>query len=373
MSPSTKPHVLIIDDEPDAVSSSLSLEQEILQVKSLHPGDVVDDDLTSSQLILLDYDLKYWPNRESVDSICLQPLDGLALGSVLRSRLKHIEHSAPVSFAIFTGEFAKLASPLPPENREHALAGLVNMDWIFQKNTDANILLSQIAALANGVQRLPQRWLDDSLTQLGELLGLDFSTSENQQYLSDIEDCLPPIHELFEWSHGIAILRWLLHRVLPYPTFLLDLIYLAARFRVSLSALETNITPGRPLYNALDSYAYKGILGGFLGRRWWRSGIEDFLWQITEGNSGDFGLVRKALTEIAGEELEPSNPPDFPVVCLDENYRELREFCTQEDAVRIQPDYYPNYADQPWISKSLAKADTRMRSLVLRDDLPLID
>src|SRR5437588_5592374 len=127
----TKPSVLVIDDKPDDLPALDLLEPDMFQIR--HPNAVSKDDLTSADLILLDYDLEYWDDRDDITSICLQPLDGLALAAILRGQLKKLEHSAPVSFAIYTGEFRELAKPLPPENREHALADLVNMDWIFQK------------------------------------------------------------------------------------------------------------------------------------------------------------------------------------------------------------------------------------------------
>lgn len=374
----SKPTILIIDDVPENQNAlSLLVEtsaDEPIAVMVRHPRDVDEIDLKQANLILLDYDLGDWPERDENGSICQRPADGLALGAVIRSQLKILGYSAPVSFAIYTGELAKLASPLPSDNREHALAGLVNVDWIFQKSANAEILIKQVTDLALAVERLPETWSSEgALTQLGELLGLDFHESENQQYLNDIENCLPPIHELSEWSHGIAVIRWLLHRIFPYPTFLLNIHYLAARFRLDPPSLASQLTLDKSLYAILNEFQYNGILSDFSDARWWRSGIEDFLWKITKGNSADFRAVRDALEKITGEKLVPSVPPDFPVICLDEDYKELRKFYREEEVVRIRPDHYPSYADQPWISKELAEKNPKMRSLVIGEDLELLD
>lgn len=368
MATTQKPHILVIDDRPEDLPALGLLVGEMLRV--LHPEDITDDDLRTANLILIDYDLAYWPNRDKVTSICLQPLDGLALAAVLRSQIKRLQISAPVSFAIYTGELQALARPLPPENREHALSDLVNVDWIFQKSSDPQTLVGQILSLGEAVVGLPERWsADGAMLQLAELLGISFADSANQQYLRDLEDCLPPIHEISEWSHGISIVRWLLHRIFPFPTFLINENFLAARFRISHKALVANLSPGEALHNALEKYSYIGVLSAFSSRRWWRSGIENFLWEITNGNSGDFATVHQALESITGAQIEPSEPPDFPVIVLDENYRESESFVSEEDAVRIRPDYYPSYADQPWVAKALARENEKMRSLVLREDL----
>lgn len=370
MTDSTKANIVVIDDYPDDYSALKLLHDDI---EPLHPSAVNLDVVKQADLVLLDYDLEYWPDRDALESICLQPFDGLALASVLRSQLQKSSHSAPVSFAIYTGQIDKLARPLPPENREHALAELVNVDWIFQKK-DGPVSFNKIRVLAEAVKNLPKVWLEEnSMQQLGEFLGLNYSESENQQYMLDIEACLPPIHELSEWSHGISVIRWLLHRILPYPTFLLSSHYLAARFRVSRESLEKHLETNQSLDLAMKEFEYKGALAEFGGRRWWRSGIEEFLWRITDGKSSDFSAVRLALENLAKEGLAISEPPDFPVICLDENYRELPRFYSEEEVVRIRPDHYPSYADQPWIPKELAQKNPKMRALVLRDDLNLLD
>src|SRR5204863_143836 len=55
---------------------------------------------------------------------------------------------------------------------------------------------------------------------------------------ADVETCHPPIHEWAASTHGMALLRWLLHQVLPYPSFLWEDRYLAARLCVKVESLR---------------------------------------------------------------------------------------------------------------------------------------
>jgi hypothetical protein len=46
----------------------------------------------------------------------------------------------------------------------------------------------------------------------------------------------------------------------------------------------------------------------------------------------------------------------------------LDKFAAMEDAVRIRPDDWPPYADQPWTRIELALDEPRLRALVVAED-----
>ena len=215
---------------------------------------------------------------------------------------------------------------------------------------------------------LPRAWpVDDSeatRSLVEKLLSVpDYPWAGNAW--DDIESCRPPIHELVERSHGLAFLRWLLQRILPYPCFLWETHRLAARLRIRHASLVAALEAG--LREVLEPVRYKGQLAEFLGPRWWRSGVEGLLWEITKGNPFDPARVRSLLAERAKVPLEASRS-EQPLVCVDQDYQPLPEDYNQSEAVRIQPDDWPPYAEQAWTTIALARAESRLGALVLDAD-----
>src|SRR5262249_1133071 len=191
------------------------------------------------------------------------------------------------------------------------------------------------------------------------------------QAWQDVEACHPPIHEIVAMhelvgqSHGLAFLRWLLYRILPYPCFLSDTYRLAARLRVTHASLQSALASS--FHDLLEPCRYKGALADFLGPRWWRCGIKAFIWELTEGDPFDPQHVRDLLAQRTRISLEPTASPQ-PVVCVDENYQPLSEACDPTEAVRIQPDDWPPYADLAWTTITLARENPRLTALVLEQD-----
>ena len=183
--------------------------------------------------------------------------------------------------------------------------------------------------------------------------------------LTEVEDCRPPVTELSERNHGLVFLRWLLQRILPYPCFLLDTYRLAARLRVSHESLQQALSQG--LAGFLSPCCYRGVLAGFLGDRWWRAGVEDRLWELTDGASVPAAILREKLSQAAGVHLEPSSS-DSPIVCVDENYLPLPEACSADAVVRIQPDDWPRFASQAWTTVELAREHPRLKAMVVAED-----
>ena len=366
------PAILIIDDKDDIAADFRLWEQlKLAKITVLHPEEVEQQDIDTADLVLVDYDIWPWPEHPGMDlPIGQTPRDGLALAAVLRRFARTNQDQSPTAFAILTGQIDALAKPLPPENRNHALARINNLEWIFEKGHSSRQI--QISGLANAVKKLPQDWFPDrdghSMNQLMELLGIDPSAEDRVVLADDVARCLPPVHELSQWSHGLALLRWFLHRILPYPCFLFDTHYLAARLRIEVQALQEALKPGQPLSVALESCKYTGILADFMGDRWWRSKVELLLWEETGRKSFDRSAVNALVSQMANSELPTSIPANNPVVCLDRHYQPLDQFASIEDAVRIRPDDWPAFADQAWTTVARAKDEPTLKSVVVEDD-----
>ncbi len=373
--------ILIIDDKPDQVTlTALLIQTRGIVAKVLHPEEVDVSDVSSADLVLVDYQLddENWAKRQE-GPIARQPKDGLALASLLRRHVHGVERASPTAFGILSSEVGKLAFPLPAENRLHVLARLNNLEWVFEKSTPGkpDRLGEQVVELANAVKQLPAKWPKDDAKEaailLMKVLGLKDECNDQTQLLEDVTACIPPIHELSEWSHGLAIIRWLLHRILPYPCFLWDSYHLAARLRVDHRWLIEALSSTTGLGGWLAEAQYDGLLRNFSGRRWWRGRVERLLWDATQQKSFDVDAVYRAVSAKHGTDAKPSSPPDHPLVCVNDNFQPLEHFSSRTDCVRIQPDDWPSYADQAWTTTVLAKSDSGLRAIVVSEDRGKLD
>jgi hypothetical protein len=363
-----KANILIVDDQPD---EPRALAVELRRhgfAKVVHPQAVVLHDLTAADLVLVDYRLENWDERDRSSGLSLRPINGIALAAVLRAHCEHPDQS-PTGFAIHSAHLAELTGGLPSEHREHLIARGRNLEWAFPKvqTVDGVSLVDQVLALARAIKALPRSWrLDAAKTRrlAGRLLALTPRVPWSEQAWSDIESCHPPLHEISERSHGLAFIRWLLHWVLPYPAFLYDTHRLAARVRVSPVALCNQLEQSPRLKRIIAPYRYNGILAGFLGERWWKAGVETFLWKESRGNAFDPDTLRPLLRRLG---LRSAGLKD-PVVCLDEHYKPLQDLQEATAAIRIQPDDWPPYADQAWTTRELAMAIPALAALVVGQD-----
>src|SRR5947209_15531265 len=151
------------------------------------------------------------------------------------------------------------------------VARSINLEWAFQKKTPAEILTGQFLELANAVRSLPKVWPFDSSAKkdelLGQLLNLDNDSGWNVAALADLFKCHPPVRELSTWSHGLAFIRWILHRILPYPCFLVDTLHVAARLRVTHASFLQALERKEPLAATVDNAKYAAMLPTFYAPR----------------------------------------------------------------------------------------------------------
>jgi hypothetical protein len=375
----SRPHVLIIDDKSDDERVRVGALDRQVDASVQHPQDVTEYDLRSADLVLVDYKLDYWPERDNASSISLKPQNGLALAAVLREQARANEPAAhPIAFGLRSAHLDKLSGDLPPESREHALARAHNLEWVFPKTeTSWNIPVDeQIVSLAQAVQQLPPEWPQDDPERtsaiVGRLLALELEAPWAQTAQEEVEECHPPLHDLSRASHGLAVLRWLLHSILPYPCFLWDAHHLAARLRVTCESLSKALSEDNDLARLLQPFRYEGILTGFLGSRWWRCGVEALVWELTDGDPFDIRRIPSALASNTSVDLQPSEYIQ-PVVCVDHNHVPLPTLFGIEDAVRIQPDDWPPYADQAWTTIALANEHPSLGALVISQDRHRLD
>lgn len=357
-----KPSILVIDDEPDELEPRVAAGLDNRATSwVIHPQNVKRKHLKNADLVLVDYRLEDWSERDVLSTISLQPVNGMSLTVVLREQVDQSEKDKLTAFALHTGHIEDIQGRLPLATAQHVRAQLNNLEWVFMKNESHRY--DQMLLLADAVRELPGQWSKDSDSRVQQLLDMDKDDESFERCWHDVKDCRVPIEELSEGGHSILFIRWLLHQVLPYPCFLWPEHWVAARLGISINAMRKVLTGNSPLAKDLESMRYSGILEDFLGDRWWRGAIEDYAWNVSEGLTADVQHLRDVLSERAGMKLK-SIDVNPAVVCVDKNWQPTDEFLSPMTAITLHPDHWPPFADPAWMDIETVQNDTTLWPLV---------
>ena len=357
--------IVVLDDQPEQARALLS---DLVGVEVLHPQDLGQEHLLSADLVLVDHQLddKEWPARASQPLAC-RPMNGVALAGIIRG---HLETQMPsgrrAAVALLSGQLNRLTPGLdaPPE---HVAARACGLDWAFDKNgTTLAPLSKRIAALADGVRRIPDAWDDDLgadavRKSVRGLLGLG-ETRWHALALAQAERSHPPIHQLAAWSDGVAFVRWLAQSILAYPTFLVGAHHVAARLGVRPSWLAPHLGPNRALEKLLRPARYRGLLHDFLGDRWWLAGLDEIIWKESAGTVLERDVIMRWLRRRT--RTEPEALDDASTLVVDERFEFTGEVAPFSECVEVWPDDWPPYADKPWTTVKRAKDVPRLGAVV---------
>lgn len=367
-----RPFVLHVDDQPGDLRSWQEQvnKAKVIELEVYHPEDVAKEELRRASLVLVDLKLEDWQARENAGSLTLQPVNGLALLALLQEKALELAPEKPRAFALYTAVIQEVARGLP--HQPHIISRAHNLEWIFEKNGGPGNTLAEraqkVAALAAAVSALPTPWPADSpdaaAGALSEWLGLPSDVTWHDAAWRAIRLCHPPLHEFAEHTHGVGILQWALHRILPYPTFLLDEAHLAARLRVKVESLRSSLE-GDSLGGLFSEAEYRGQLCSFLGRRWWRAGIEAKLFELTSDAPGNLEALREVLKEKVPTLETVRQPRLFPV--LDGQFRLKDQLATQDKVVEIVPDDWPPFADEAWALREDLE-DPRLKAIAVDEE-----
>jgi len=377
-----QPLVVIVDDEDQRSFAELVIDQGVEAV-TVSPDDLDYQLLTRATAVVLDQYLHNWPGRDRLDlPPTLHVPDGLGLAAVLRS---HVEGSGirirppqlPVAFVLRTGELDRLGAGLPKAAREHLLARQYNLEWVFSKGEGILPNLpspsGRIASLARAASSLPKLWGADSRDPGLRWLDLPGAAwAEDARW--QVEQCRPPQHVVAERTAGLAWLRWFLHRILPFPTFLLDRTYLAVSLGIDIASLNGALSSDSRLAARLSELRYRGPLNDFLGDRWWRAGVSHLVAELLDLAQQD-GLKRIQTVAVGAANLHggPLNAVtvEDPVIAVNADYMALSDPISAASAVRLQPDDWPPYADDAWAARDTLSgedADPELLALVVSTD-----
>ena len=363
---SCRPSILAIDDQPDELRQAMrgGLSDRAV-VTVVHPAEIEQQDLAGADLVLVDYKLDEWPERDRPSTpTSFRSANGLALSALLREQADAEHKGKYTAIALHTGHLAEAGGRIAAPHARHVLARLNNLDWVFAKQ-DAN-RFDEMVLLARAARQLHDKWpakSSESKSRTCELLGLDRSTEWSDRCWQDVRECQPPIYEVARDAHGGIFLRWLLHQILPYPSFLWSEHSAAACLRLPVDEFRRVASSDSQLEQELKTCEYSGIVAGFLGKRWWRSALEDYVWRLTRRSNGAERTLGESLNEQAGEALRMTEVC-HPIVCVDHELRPRDVFLAPEEAVRLRPDHWPAFADAAWMDIATASAKPSLRAIV---------
>lgn len=367
-----RPFVLIIDDDDQ---DSFAFELESLHgVEAAHtyPDEINYEDLARANLILVDEFIEDWPTRKSVQN---QPglyvRDGIALSGVLRATLDGRGPSpttrpnpSRTAIVLRTGHLGTLAAGTPAFMRPMAVAGRHDLEWVTEKGATT---AKEFALLASAAAELPHSWDPSNPAEQLDWLQLP-DTKWRARALAQIEQCRPPWSVLAASSAGRQWLAWFCQKILPFPTFLIDDLRAAAFLGLTVEGLQDLLKGDSTVVESLGACTYRGQLSEFPKRRWWRAGIssvrQELLSRTTDHDSAD---IANRLIELHGSSLS-TLAVSTPVFPIDTEYKTLDEPIEIRDAVRLQPDGWPTFADTPWLAFSELENEPELQKLIVLQD-----
>ncbi len=370
-----KPFVLHVDDEPDDLTPWRDevTEQGRVDIAIFHPQDITEASLKKASLVLVDFKIERWTERANAPALALRPPNGLAVLATLQERAQELDSTENVkrsrAYSLYTAVIQDVARELV--HQPHVVARAHNLEWIFEKNHAANPIADRarrVAELAGAIESLPRDWPGETTPSATEALHAWLALPKDVPWVEaaarDIRRCRPPIHEFAEHTHGIGVVRWALHKILPYPTFLLDEAHLAARLRVSLRSFRTVAESGlEPLFGGAR---YTGQLTSFLGRRWWRAGVEHAIFEATSDSPGDMRALHKVLQQRVPAIELPDARRLFPV--LGKQFRTKDELATEDAVLEVRPDDWPSFADEAWALKADLEDAPELKAVAVEEE-----
>lgn len=266
-----------------------------------------------------------------------------------------------------TAKLSELSGELSSQAAQHLIAWQYDIEWVLPKtdlSSESSGIL-QLVEFAEAVVLLEKIWNKGISIEylVSDWLGLD-QLDWSEVAVDDVSETRPPVHSVARRTRGASIIRWFLHRILPYPTFLLNEQMVAIKLGVEHDWLVKELTKNSEFSSKLGEFRYEGAFSEFNGRRWWRAGLSNFIVQITGGKPFDPDLVRGAISSRSCTEPE-FLPHSTPVLAIDPDTRQFTKVVDADQATRIVPDGWPTFADDAWAERSDMDDEPDLAELVV--------
>jgi hypothetical protein len=346
---------LFVDDRPDTLTTTYgTVGADRIRIED--PTSVKRADIEWATVVLCDYNIDATlpkPDSEAGQFANI-PRTGAALVAAIRSLEEGDDPekaAAPFrAYALLSADLQLIGRlALPPDYLAHVGANSLGVEWIFQKprNREERVQFGeQLESLGRAVSRVREVWnqANDQVRELRTLLKIPPDLNWSERAWNEVVEAHPRLRDPAERIALRPVFRWLLQEALPFPAVLLDSAYLAGRLRIDPEAIDEVLKAG--LADRLGPARYDGILADFFSARWWRAGIEQILWEATDGQAYDINALRE-LTNGASR-----TDDDELVVTLNENLVPNMKLSRISDKVLelVRPIGWPSFSELPWMT-----------------------
>lgn len=366
--------ICLIDDKwTKAEADVVCPEDAEIDVRAI--TDEEPEAFSTFDLILLDQNLGVTPALTTV-------FDGSGVASQMRALARKDKVSLP-PLVILTSEPDLFEFEIPsvgPERpfggsfigREAHLAPTLDVEWLllkpdFADEAAVDLTRGRISDLATSYRSAVTLAGTNgvSMTESAQFLGLDTTQPWGAAATVAIAASLPPISEDPANDDApprapASLIRWLLHRALPYPGLFMSDLQVSARLGVSVDDLDLLVGADGPWAAALSTGRYTGPGATLLARRWWTSAVDFAALELFETLEGTGAA--SAFKSLAGVLIAPLGI-DSPVVVSDERFVETA-VAPLETAVQVRPPGWPVEAMLPWLTIETAASHPWLRYLV---------
>jgi hypothetical protein len=278
-----------------------------------------------------------------------------------------------------------IGEPIGKIERRHAIAQRHGVEWIGEKdeNTLRQVIeLADAALLIGGsLNAIQAKTLNFGTYNLEQLCYEVLRAPRDAEWASSaqrqIDRARPPreVPIATEAATARAIIGWLISHVLPYPSFLLTDAQAALRLQmtpagfVSLSDYVDD-ADGNEHRARLAACRYTGPLDRFLGRRWWRAGVDDLAWRLSEAEGGFAAGFEALMGNFAVERLDDF---DEPVLVSDADLIETSEIADARDCVRVTDEDFPANVEPAWVRIADVRENRQLAAKVIFEDRDLVE
>jgi hypothetical protein len=277
--------------------------------------------------------------------------------------------------ALVSSDLESAIGPDVPRSLAHILAQRAGVEWVGNKNEETAKFVVALAEASEAVQSAqgPEKGQKLSneefcLRLLAAPTGVAWRNSAERQ----VDRARPPhLVAAAPRPRARLLLGWLLNGVLPYPSFLIRLPHAAARLGItpqSLQHLMAEPTKSE-LGQSLAATLYNGPLNGSYPVRFWRAGIDDVVWQLSQNNAVYEAGLREAANGIPFEMLNVEDP----VVVSDPDLIETDKIASASMCVRAQDEHFPPDVPPAWVSIQDARDHDDLMDKVIFEDRGLVE
>jgi hypothetical protein len=375
--------IIGIDDDESELAPNVpdGFKLEVVDPNDEKLADKLAERIGSACLILLDQKFNTEPK------LSLKASDGASFVAHLRSWARQeAKGLAPV--VLFTADNEAFKNEIPavgpalPLNgtfvgREFQIAPSLDVEWVQHKGEDN--AKARIAQLAEASAQARSTIGDDgaSLEELEELLCLPEDRVWTERAKEELRAARPPVTQnesaVPEPCGPSQAIRWMCHRALPFPGMLLSDLYAAWALGVSVEVFKNmaelaDNTHATAWLSDLDDAEYYGPLDEFLGRRWWKSGIDYVAYKLDQETSKQKDRARAFNLLAPSVEIGKLHSTSTHVVTWTADLVE-NEISSIDDSVQLRPPGWPVEALEPWILKSDMDNDAVLQAMAESSDL----